>query len=99
MIPRILAARPPRKVSHTLTQHARGAWIGATSVPGQKAKYSLGVDVFRFTPESGLMSNIAPCPFRAMCGRLRVGKRNLHVAGLLGAALCSAFSCGSHIRC
>jgi hypothetical protein len=29
---------------------------------GQKAKYSLGVDVFRFTPESGLMSDIAPCP-------------------------------------
>ena len=33
---------------------------------GQKAKYSLGVDVFRFTPESGLMSDIAPCPFRAL---------------------------------
>jgi hypothetical protein len=32
---------------------------------GQKAKYSLGVDVFRFTPESGLMSHIAPCPFGA----------------------------------
>jgi len=29
---------------------------------GQKAKYSLGVDVFRFTPESGLKSDIAPCP-------------------------------------
>src|SRR5260370_21608001 len=29
---------------------------------GQKAKYSLGVDVFRFTPESGLRSDIAPCP-------------------------------------
>ena len=26
------------------------------------AKYSLGVDVFRFTPESGLKSDIAPCP-------------------------------------
>jgi len=24
------------------------------SASGQKAKYSLGVDVFRFTPESGL---------------------------------------------
>ena len=29
---------------------------------GQKAKYSLGVDVFRFAPESGLKSDIAPCP-------------------------------------
>jgi hypothetical protein len=30
----------------------------------------------------------------AMCGRLRVGKKNLHVAGLVGAAMCSAFECG-----
>jgi hypothetical protein len=35
---------------------------------GQKAKYSSGADVFRFTPESGLKSDIAPCPFRAMNG-------------------------------
>jgi hypothetical protein len=26
----------------------------------------------------------------AMCGRLRVGKENLHVALLVGAAMCSA---------
>jgi hypothetical protein len=26
----------------------------------------------------------------AMCGRLRVGKENRHVAGLVGAAMCSA---------
>jgi hypothetical protein len=37
-------------------------------------------------------------PPRAMCGRLRVGKENLHVAGLVGAAMCSAFGCGSHDR-
>ncbi len=41
---------------------------GLMSQMGQKAKYSLGVDVFRFTPESGLMSDIAPCPFRANTG-------------------------------
>jgi hypothetical protein len=35
---------------------------------------------------------------RAMCGRLRVGKENLHVAGRVGAAMCSAFWCGSHDR-
>src|SRR6478736_3242095 len=29
---------------------------------GQKAKYTLRADVFRFTPESGLKSDIAPCP-------------------------------------
>jgi hypothetical protein len=27
-----------------------------------------------------------------------VGKENLHVAGLVGAAMCSAFECGSHDR-
>jgi hypothetical protein len=37
-------------------------------------------------------------PKSAMCGRLRVGKKNLHVAGLVGAAMCSAFKCGSHDR-
>jgi hypothetical protein len=26
----------------------------------------------------------------AMCGRLLVGKKNHHVAGLVGAAMCSA---------
>ena len=35
---------------------------------------------------------------RAMCGRLRVGKENLQVAGLVGAAMCSACRCGSHDR-
>jgi hypothetical protein len=34
----------------------------------------------------------------AMCGRLRVGKKNLHVAGLVGAAMCSAFERGSRDR-
>jgi len=46
---------------------------------------------FRSSPKSGLKSDIGPCPVRAMCGRLRVGKRNLHVAGLVGAAMCPAF--------
>jgi hypothetical protein len=30
-----------------------------------------------------------------MCGRFRVGKGNLHVAGLVGAAMYSASYCGS----
>src|SRR5215472_10090593 len=34
----------------------------------------------------------------AMCGRLRVGKKNLHVAGLVGAAMCSACLRGTHDR-
>ena len=32
------------------------------TVVGQNAKYSLRADVFRSTPESGLKSDIAPCP-------------------------------------
>jgi hypothetical protein len=35
---------------------------------------------------------------RAMCGRLRVGKKNLHLAALVGAAMCSAFVRGTHDR-
>ena len=34
----------------------------------------------------------------AMCGRLRVGKDFLHVAALVGAAMCSAYERGSHDR-
>ena len=48
------------------------------------------VDV-RFTPESGRRLSRSRCPFCAMCGRLRVGKKNLRVADLVGAAMCSAF--------
>jgi hypothetical protein len=44
---------------------------------------------------TGIMACESAVPFR---GRLRVGKRNLHVAGLVGAAMCSAFRCGSHDR-
>ena len=36
---------------------------------------------------------------RAMCGRLRVGKKNLHFAALVGAAMRSACLRGSHRRC
>jgi hypothetical protein len=34
----------------------------------------------------------------AMCGRLRVGKKNLHFAALVGAAMCSACLRGTHDR-
>jgi hypothetical protein len=52
----------------------------------------------RFTPKSGHQQSVIPCPLCAMCGRLRVGKKNLRVADLVGAAMCSAFKCGSHDR-
>jgi len=34
----------------------------------------------------------------SICGRLRVGKENLHVAPLVGAAMCLDAGCGSHDR-
>ncbi len=52
----------------------------------------------RFAPNNCRGSRSSWCPLWAMCGRLRVGKENLHVAGLVGAAMCSAFACGSHDR-
>src|SRR5882762_6139530 len=38
------------------------------SVPGQNRKYSLRADDVRSTPESGLKSDIAPCPKSANSG-------------------------------
>ena len=51
---------------------------------------------FRLTPVGGHRQTNRSGP--KVCGRLRVGKRNLHVAGLVGAAMCSACRCGSHDR-
>ena len=39
---------------------------------------------------SGAQPAIDVKSLRAMCGRLRVGKGFLHVAALVGAAMCSA---------
>ena len=60
--------------------HCRSVWLdsfsqkaaklrrGTSAVGGQKAKYSLGADVFHFGPESGLRTAIAGGPFRANSG-------------------------------
>jgi hypothetical protein len=50
------------------------------------------------TPKSGHQRHYWPSLLWAMCGRLRVGKKNLHGAALVGAAMCSAFECGTHDR-
>jgi len=42
-----------------------------------------GADV-SYPAHLGLNSDMALCRKRAMCGRLQVGKENLHVAGLVG---------------
>jgi hypothetical protein len=41
----------------------------AMSEMGQKAKYSLRAHIVRIVPESGLKSDLAGRPFRAMNGR------------------------------
>jgi len=44
----------------------------------------------RFRAVTGRPSRQLPRLGCAMCGRLRVGKENLHGASLVGAAMCSA---------
>ncbi len=52
----------------------------------------------RSTSRSDRIADIPARQLCAMCGRLRVGKDFLRVAGLVGAAMCSACRCGSHDR-
>src|SRR6266404_300740 len=69
--------------------HTIGLSRSSGQCPGcQNRKYSLGVDVFRFTPESGLMSDIAPCPFRATSGLMHRSKRQLY--SITSSARCSS---------
>ena len=72
-------------------------WSSAEAVPPRRLGDGDLIKV-RFGALSGLKPDISRGPLRAMCGRLQVGKENLHVAGLVGAAMCSAFECGSHDR-
>src|SRR5258708_13005754 len=46
---------------------------------GQNRKSSMRANVFRCSPNNGHRQETSACPFRAMCGRLRVGKSFLHV--------------------
>jgi hypothetical protein len=54
------------------------------------------IDIARLAV-SKLMTSRQPSrtSLSAVCGRLRVGKKNLHFAALVGAAMCSAFLRGS----
>jgi hypothetical protein len=58
---------------------------------GSKADIDAHPRNVRFTPKSGHWNSVVECPLCAMCGRLLVGKKNLRVADLVGAAMCSAF--------
>ena len=58
------------------------------SLPGfyaPKADLTAPKSDFRFTPESGLMSDISPCPFRAISGLMRCSKLRLLVDHLVCA--------------
>ena len=57
-----------------------------------------GLVSVRLAPKATEVLRCRETSLCAMCGRLRVGKKNLHVAKLVGAAMCSAFRCGSHDR-
>jgi hypothetical protein len=52
----------------------------------------------RFGSKADITAVLINVRFTPMCGRLRVGKENLHVAGLVGAPMCSACLRGSHDR-
>jgi hypothetical protein len=56
------------------------------------------VRVGAFCSKTGDKADIERFRISAMCGRLGVGKDNLHVAALVGAAMCSACWCGSRDR-
>jgi hypothetical protein len=56
------------------------------SAVGQKAKYPLRADVFRFGPESGLKTDIAGCPFRASVPLMAQSGEGASTAELLARA-------------
>src|SRR5713226_5683374 len=45
---------------------------------GQKAKYSLRADVFRFAPDNGRDATTAACPFRAISGLMHGSKQRTY---------------------
>src|SRR5260370_30122638 len=61
---------PPRSVisAQRIEAYRTAAGLGATSELGQNRKYSLRADDVRSTPESGLKSDIRPCPKSATNG-------------------------------
>jgi hypothetical protein len=54
-----------------------------------KARAKSGKAV-RYGSEADVCADLARVRLSAMCGRLQVGKSNLHAALLVGAAMCSA---------
>jgi hypothetical protein len=85
-------------VAHPAFQGLDANEIGCVRISmmaGSKALHSKGRIQMRETNYLQIVTSAlhrTAGPYRgAMCGRLRVGKGNLHVAGLVGAAMCSAY--------
>jgi len=69
----------------------------AGRISGSNATHSQNQGNFRLAPNRRHFAASHYVTLRAMCGRLRVGKENLHVAGLVGAAMCSASLSAVHM--
>jgi hypothetical protein len=67
-----------QRVCRLLCNRLSGCNAHPRSHSGQNAKYSSGADVFRSTPESGLKSDIAPCPKSARIGLTQKGAELVH---------------------
>src|SRR5258706_14637920 len=73
--------RPPLRLSSSPTHQSISGrcWTRAYFRDGSNSEVELADADFRFTPEGRHPAVGLECPFRAMCGRLRVGKDFLHV--------------------
>jgi len=69
--------------------------VGSFSTKSSNSAYEL---MSASTPKATKIARRRNMSRRAMCGRLRVGKKNLHFAAMVGAAMCSACLRGTHDR-